>query len=79
MKRTILNALLMLTGFSGYAWAAENSAGSGMLTKLFLVFLATIIVFQLVPGLVLFGSMVKGLFSKGPEPGSLVRKGGKSA
>lgn len=80
MKRLILNVALMMAGFSGYAWAAgEAGGGGGMLAKLFLVFLATIIVFQLIPGLVLFGSMLKGLFTRSSSETALMRKGGKSA
>lgn len=80
MKRLILNALLIMSGSSGYAWAAgETAGGGGMLAKLFLLFLATIVVFQLIPGLVLFGSMLKGLFTRSPGETTLMRKGGKSA
>lgn len=37
--------------------------GSGMMAKLFLVFLAAVIVVQVIPGLMLFGAMLKGVFS----------------
>jgi len=41
--------------------------GSGLWVILFLGLGALIVIFQLIPSLVLFGSMMKGLFGKGEE------------
>lgn len=37
--------------------------GSGMMAKLFLFFLAAVIVVQVIPGLMLFSAMLKGVYS----------------
>jgi len=59
--------LLLVVLFSGVASVvhAAGDAGGGMdfVTFLFLGFIALIAVFQLVPALVLFFSMLKGLFT----------------
>ncbi len=64
MKRitTGLAALMLLTTpvFAGGSETAETS----LLTVIFIVFGALIIVAQLIPGTVLFYSMVKGLLGK---------------
>lgn len=80
MKHVLPNALLMLVGLSGSAFAAGGEGGGGgVLVALFFAFLAIIVVCQLAPGLVLFGAMVKGLFVRAPEENALFKKGGKSA
>lgn len=65
MKKTLSNTLgilLMITG-SAFAGTGGQSDDSGWLWMVFLGFGALILVFQLVPSLILFGSMLKGLFS----------------
>ncbi|RNC72735.1 MAG: hypothetical protein ED859_01880 [Desulfuromonadales bacterium] len=64
--KTMIYALLAILASSTTVLAAGSaeSEGNGFLVTLFLAFGALIIVFQLVPGLLLFGSMVKGLFIK---------------
>lgn len=42
---------------------ADISEGSGTMAKIFLVFLAAVIVVQVIPGLMLFGAMLKGIYS----------------
>jgi hypothetical protein len=37
--------------------------GSGMMAKMFLFFLAAVIVVQVIPGLMLFSAMLKGVYS----------------
>ena len=71
MKTTIKTLATMLaTASTAFAASGAESEGSGVLTALFLGFGALIIAFQLFPGLMLFGSMIKGLFSSGAkEPG----------
>ncbi len=61
-----------LTLAATYANAASGaiSDDNSLLIKLFLAFAAIIIVFQLVPGIVLFGSMLKGVFSRVVKSGS---------
>lgn len=65
MKTTIrtLTAILALSS-PALAASSADSEGNGLLVTLFLGFGALIIVFQLLPGLILFGSMLKGLFTK---------------
>ncbi len=65
MKRTMTTlGALMLATTPVLAAGGPETAGSGLLTVVFMVFGALIIVGQLIPGLVLFYSMVKGLYGK---------------
>ena len=48
---------------SAYAANGSESEGMGVMTMLFLGFLAVIIVFQSIPAVVLFFSMLRGLFN----------------
>lgn len=65
MKSLIANSLGILLIIAGSAFADSGTGGeeNGWLWILFLGFGALIIVFQLVPSMILFGSMLKGLFS----------------
>jgi len=62
--KTTAKALMMTLATAGTAWAASGaeSEGNGLLVTSFLAFGALIIVLQLLPGLMLFGAMIKGLF-----------------
>jgi hypothetical protein len=62
-------ATIALIGIASRALAASGGKGegSGVLIILFLTFGALIIVFQFIPGVVLFVSMIKGLFGKEKE------------
>ena len=51
---------------AAYAASAQSVEGAGILTYFFVGFFALIIVSQLVPAMILFVGMVKGLFSR-PE------------
>lgn len=63
MKNICLHTLVILSGFSSAAYAADAGGGGGsFLLTLFVGFFALIIVFQLVPALVLFFGLLKGLF-----------------
>jgi nitrate reductase gamma subunit len=53
-----------------------NSEGT-LMSKMFLVFLGAIITFQLLPGLMLIGGMIKGLLSLGHR--KAVHEDGKSS
>lgn len=65
MKSRLIHTSLMLLAFSSPALAAvEDGAGMSLLVKLFLGFFGLIVATQLVPGLVLLTSMLKGLFGK---------------
>ena len=65
MKSMLANSSGILLMIAGSAFADTGAGGeeSGWLWMLFLGFGALIIVFQLVPSMILFGSMLKGLFS----------------
>lgn len=59
----ITTALALITS-SAFAASGASSDENGLLVTLFLAFGAIIIIFQLVPGMLLFGSMLKGIFGK---------------
>lgn len=62
---------LVLAGTFLISGIADVSEGSGMMAKLFLLFLAAVIVVQVIPGLMLLGAMFKGicsLFGKKTKP-----------
>ncbi len=64
MKRLIQAALIvLLSSTAAYATGAGQTEGLSTLAIVFLVFGATILVFQLIPGLALFFAMIKGLFA----------------
>jgi hypothetical protein len=67
--KTLLRTLTATLALVVPAFAANGSEpeGSGLLIILFLGFGALIVVFQLVPGLVLFVTMVKELFTPAPK------------
>ena len=77
--KTIARQVLMMLSATSPALAAGGiePEGNGLLVILFLGFGALIIVFQLIPGLMLFWSMIKGLFSKPAK--TAVWAGGKTA
>ena len=55
---------LVITGTKTLAaTGAKNDDSLGLMATFFIAFGILIIVFQLVPGLMLFGGMLKGLFS----------------
>ncbi|WP_298433716.1 hypothetical protein [Geobacter sp.] len=56
--------LILATTTSALAASGAETEGNGFLVTLFLAFGALIIAFQLVPGVLLFASMIKGLFSR---------------
>lgn len=72
--KTYLKLAGALTLVATYANAASGATldDNSLLVKLFLAFAAIIIVFQLVPGIVLFGSMLKGVFSREVKSGHSV-------
>ena len=80
---TLMKAVLITLASVAPALAANGSEvkGSSLLVILFLGFAALIIVFQFIPGLVLFATMIRGLLKRAPgkpeEPLS-AKPGGKS-
>lgn len=54
---------LVLVGTLFVSSIADVSRGDGILADLFIGFVGAIIAIQLIPGLVLFGAMVKGVCS----------------
>jgi hypothetical protein len=66
---TLMRALLVTLASVAPALAADGGEvkGSTLLLILFLGFAALIIVFQFIPGLVLFVTMLKGLFTREPK------------
>ena len=55
---------LLITGTHALASGnVSNGEGLGLLATFFIAFGILVIVFQLVPGLLLFGGMLRGLFS----------------
>jgi hypothetical protein len=79
--RTLVRALLLTLASVAPAFAANGSIvkGSTFLLILFLGFAALIIVFQFIPGLVLFVTMLKGIFTQASKKDaeSLSEKPGK--
>jgi hypothetical protein len=66
MKSTLANALILLVVASGTALLSfldVTALGLAPLETLFLVFVAVIIAIQIVPAIMLFGAMLKGIFS----------------
>jgi len=65
MTRTLITALTVVTSSSQLACAADGSTGigGGLLGTLFLGVIALVVAAQLIPGLVLLGSMFKGMFT----------------
>jgi len=54
---------LVLAGTLLISGVADVSEGSGVMAKIFLFFLGAVIVVQVIPGLMLFSAMLKGIYS----------------
>ena len=54
-------ALFVIGGMTFFPFVADVAKGSGVMVTLFLAFLGAIIAVQIIPGLMLFGMMVKAL------------------
>ncbi len=70
--KAILTTLAVALAYATPALAATTNGakGTSLLLILFLGFGALIVVFQFIPGLVLFASMLKGLFTAAPKKAS---------
>jgi hypothetical protein len=66
MKNIIRNTLVIFSCFASSAFAAAETGteGGSFLLTLFIGFFALIVVFQLVPAVILFVGMLKGLFAR---------------
>jgi len=65
--KTLQVLISMVAGSASAAYAAtgmHGAEGAGILTYFFIGFFALIIVSQLIPAMILFFGMVKGLFSR---------------
>jgi len=68
----VLAGTLLISGI------ADVSEGSGVMAKIFLFFLGAIIVVQVIPGLMLFGAMLKGIYGLfGKKSKAALREGKK--
>lgn len=69
MKTTIVKALfaVLLTVVPALASGGKDAGEVSFLVVLFFAFGALILVFQMVPGLVLFATMIKELFTRAPK------------
>ncbi|KAF0215905.1 MAG: hypothetical protein FD174_3915 [Geobacteraceae bacterium] len=63
--KTLINLIIALVTTASLAFAAggAESQGNGLFVWIFLGFGALIILYQMVPGFMLLGSMIKGFFS----------------
>ncbi|BCR04785.1 hypothetical protein DESUT3_18540 [Desulfuromonas versatilis] len=70
MKTSLNNTLALLFASAAPAMAALNPEAEafGLVARLFITFLALVLVTQLLPGLMLLISMIGGLFGKEPKP-----------
>jgi hypothetical protein len=66
---TYTASLLIMIAGSAFADTGAGAAENGWLWMLFLGFAALIVTFQLVPSMILFSAMLKGIFSKAAEEG----------
>ena len=67
MKSTLANSLILLVVASGTALLSfldVTALGLAPLETLFLTFIAVIIAIQVVPAIMLFGTMIKALVSR---------------
>lgn len=65
MKSTFANALILLVVASGTALLSfldVTALGLAPLETMFLVFIAVIVAIQVVPAIMLFGALIKGIF-----------------
>ena len=66
-----VSMIVLLGTGSAYAATGSRSGGLGLGAIIFLGFLAAIVLLQLLPGLVLFGSLIAALFSKAAKKRSV--------
>ncbi|MCD6150318.1 MAG: hypothetical protein J7J70_01500 [Deltaproteobacteria bacterium] len=68
MKNTLRIAALVTILNAGTVFAASNAGlgggGIGLIGWIFIAFIAVVITFQLIPSLIVFGSMLVSIFGK---------------
>ncbi len=66
MKNLIITVVLSILLHANTVLAATGNEGGGigLMAKIFLAFFAAIIVFQLIPSLILFSSLIVAIFSR---------------
>ncbi|MDO3377778.1 hypothetical protein [Geoalkalibacter halelectricus] len=62
--RILLNLGLFFCATSAFAAAGGEGEGASLIIKIFFGFFALIVATQLIPGLILLGSLLKSLFGK---------------
>ena len=69
MKNTFRIVTLMTVLYANSAFAATGAEGSGfsLIGWIFLGFLALIVTLQFIPALIMFGSMMVGIFGKAKD------------
>lgn len=67
---------LIITATQALASGGAEGEGLGLITTFFIGFGVLIVLFQFVPGLMLFGCMLKGLFSKSEKKADKAFAGG---
>jgi hypothetical protein len=77
MKNKIFQVVLLAVVICGSLFASGNIAffrESSLMTKLFLGFFAAIILLQIIPGVLLFSGLIKGIFTREANPQNLKGK-----
>ena len=76
--KTLIRTLTVKLASAAPAFAAgaRDGKGTSILIALFLGFAALVVLFQFIPGLVLFASMLKGLFTSVTKKASQTTPGG---
>lgn len=77
-KRSMATALCVLGAAAPALAAGGEGEGLGLWTILFLGFGALVIAMQAVPAVVMFVSMLRGLFRAAPEEAEAAGKSGKA-
>lgn len=77
MKNKVLSVGLLILVICGTLFAASDLSvikESSLMTKLFLGFFAAIILLQIIPGVLLFSGLIKGIFTREAKPQDLKGK-----
>ncbi len=77
MKNTVRVVTLMtlLCASSAFAASGAESGGIGLIGWIFIGVIAAIVAFQLIPAMVLFGSMLVAIFGKAKNHGRATENG----
>ncbi|MCD6292933.1 MAG: hypothetical protein J7M09_05700 [Deltaproteobacteria bacterium] len=77
MKNTlrIVTLLAFLQATSVFAADGLTGGGIGLIGWLFIGFMAVIVAFQFIPSIMMFGSMMLGLFGKAKSPKEVLNNG----